>query len=80
MKRYKISWVNRGVYKCEEEKPLSEKEIKERENNIMFFKNGRPKTSTMECMEKGVYQGYCVGNWCPHYASQSCDQHGCEWN
>ena len=79
-KRYKITWICQSGYKIEEEKPLTQKEIEQRENNELFYSTGRPKDSFMKCKEKGIYKGNCVGNYCPFYADQSCDQHGCEWN
>lgn len=79
-KRYKIMWVCRGGYEVREENPLTEKEAEQREGDEMFYSTGRPKDSFMKCKEKGMYKGSCVGNGCPFYADQSCDQHGCEWN
>ena len=79
-KRYKIQWFCMGGYRIIEENPLTQEEIEKRKDNITFYSTGRPKDSFMKCKKNGVYQRQCLGNSCPFYADQSCDQHGCEWN
>ena len=71
-------------------KKLSEYEKKKRRDNNNYFKNGKPKKSSMLCMNKkyikelvninGHYdvRWACGGNRCPLYATV-CDNRGKDW-
>lgn len=69
---------------------ISEQEKKERENNELYFKSGKPKKKYMLCRDpeylREIYHinGYCSidwicgGNRCPFY-SCGCDDRGRDW-
>ena len=72
-------------------KILSDYDKKQRNNNPNYFRNGKPKISSMLCRNKeyikevtninGRYdiQWACGGNRCPLYAT-GCDNRGYDWN
>lgn len=71
-------------------KVLTDYEKKERENNKNYFKNGKPKKSSMLCRNKEYRaevtkinghcnpEWICGGNRCPLYAI-GCDSRGMDW-
>ena len=71
-------------------KTLTEYEKAERKDNGHYFKNGKPKKSSMLCRNKSYIaevtkiNGYCDPRWicggnrCPLYAT-GCDDAGRDW-